>query len=315
MQDEVIMFYEIGNEVKLVSFEEMDENAITAGYVSAEELQRVGEKLGFSQATIDACQSANKNFRSEVEVHSDYTFTELRIVNPNDAFEREDCVALYMKKNLFLVVDVEDFDSSTRNKFMTAVERCTAGGIEKLVCSFIDALIANDFRYIEETEREITELEEVVLKDKVESSFNLDLLQLKKELLSMRIYYEQLLDITESMTSNDNEIFDEDKMIYVSNVSNKIIRFREDIDSLSSSVNHLQDAYSSSMDLKLNNTMKYFTAITSIFFPLTLIVGWYGMNFRAMPEFEWRYGYIYVILLSLTVVTVLALIGKKKKWF
>ena len=61
--------------------------------------------------------------------------------------------------------------------------------------------------------------------------------------------------------------------------------------------------------------MKYFTAITSIFFPLTLIVGWYGMNFKYMPEFEWRYGYIFVILLSVAVVAVLTIIGKKKKWF
>jgi magnesium transporter len=61
--------------------------------------------------------------------------------------------------------------------------------------------------------------------------------------------------------------------------------------------------------------MKLFTAITSIFFPLTLIVGWYGMNFRYMPEFEWKYGYIFVIALSVSVVTVLTALGKKRKWF
>ena len=61
--------------------------------------------------------------------------------------------------------------------------------------------------------------------------------------------------------------------------------------------------------------MKRFTVITSIFFPLTLIVGWYGMNFRAMPEFAWKYGYVYVIALSVIVVSVLIFISKKKKWF
>ena len=112
-----------------------------------------------------------------------------------------------------------------------------------------------------------------------------------------------------------SEIFDDEKLIYIMNISNKISRLKEDIDSLRSSINHLQDAYSSSLDIKLNNVMKRFTVITSIFFPLTLIVGWYGMNFKFMPEFAWKYGYIFVISLSVIVVTVLMLIGKKKKWF
>lgn len=55
--------------------------------------------------------------------------------------------------------------------------------------------------------------------------------------------------------------------------------------------------------------------VTTIFFPLTIIVGWYGMNFRYMPELSWRYGYLYVGLLSVLVIIILIIIGKKKKWF
>ena len=58
--------------------------------------------------------------------------------------------------------------------------------------------------------------------------------------------------------------------------------------------------------------MKVFTVITSIFFPLTLIVGWYGMNFTSMPEFAWKYGYVYVIVLSVAVVAALLIVGKRK---
>lgn len=89
---------------------------------------------------------------------------------------------------------------------------------------------------------------------------------------------------------------------------------RENIDSLSRAVVHLQDAYQSFLDLKLNNTMKRFTVITTIFFPLTLIVGWYGMNFDAMPEFKWKYGYLFVIAFSISVVALLSIIVKQKKW-
>ena len=311
------MFYQINEEPKRIGVNEIDENFITAGYVTVSQLEEIAGALGFSQSTVDACKIANKNFRSGVEVYDEYTFTELRIINPDDKSGREDCVAIYIKKNLIIVVDVEDYDASTKTKFTSAVNRYSykTATLEKIIYAFIDSLIANDFRFIEDKGMEVTELEEDILKEKTHENFNLDLLHLKKELLTMHNYYEQLLDITDAIEENENSIFASEDLRYISNLSLKITRLREDTDSLSSSVTHLQDAYSSSLDLKLNKTMKLFTVITSIFFPLTVIVGWYGMNFKAMPEFEWKYGYIYVIILSVIVVAILSIIGKKKKWF
>jgi magnesium transporter len=200
---------------------------------------------------------------------------------------------------------------------MSAVKKFPASTLtlEKILAAFLDALTANDTRFLEERGNEIAELEGDVLKDNTDNDFSLDLLALKKDMLVMHNYYEQLIDITEALEENENSIFDSEDLMYISNIANKIVRLREDVDSLSSTINHLQDAYSSSLDLKLNHTMKVFTVLTSIFFPLTIITGWYGMNFHFMPELAWKYGYIYVIALSVIVVAVLMLIGKKKKWY
>ncbi len=311
------MLYQINKKLKKISLDEIDENYITAGYVNTSQLEEISETLGFLPSTVDACKIANKNFRSGVEIYDEYTFTELRIINPNDKNGREDCVALYIKKNMIIVVDVEDYDESTKSKFMAAVERYPyqTATLEKVIYAFIDLLISNDFKYIEDLGNTITELEEDIIKEKTEDDFNLDMLNLKKQLLTMHNYYEQLLDITDAIEENENDIFDSEDLRYISNLGLKITRLREDADSLSSSVTHLQDAYSSSLDLKLNNTMKLFTVLTSIFFPLTLIVGWYGMNFQSMPEFAWKYGYLYVIILSGLVVAALLILGKRKKWF
>ncbi len=77
-------------------------------------------------------------------------------------------------------------------------------------------------------------------------------------------------------------------MIYITNLKNKLTRLSDDMKSLSGSADHIQDAYATYLDQKMNSTMKVFTVLTSIFFPLTIIVGWYGMNFSNMPELSWQ---------------------------
>lgn len=311
------MFYQINETLKEISAGEIDLNYITAAYLSCAELEQVAGQLGLAESTVDACREANMRFRSGVEVYDDYTFTELRIINPHHPEGKDDCVALYIKKKLIIVVDVMDYDGSTKEKFFAAVNRYSFSNVtlEKVLYAFFDYLILDDFKYIEDTGNDITELEEEVLRDNVGDDFSLDMLKLKKQLLRMHNYYEQLLDITDAVEDNENELFDDDSLRYIANMTQKITRLREDTDTLSSSVSHLQDAYSSFLDLKLNKIMKLFTVITSIFFPLTVIVGWYGMNFQSMPEFAWKYGYVYVIALSIIVVVVLTILGKKRKWF
>ena len=309
------MFYVFSPEVREVP--KLRAGALTAGYVHSGELQQIYRQLGFADSTAEACQNANTYFRSGVEVYDDYTFTELRIVDRKNPEAEDDCVALYIKKDLFLVVDVLDEDRSTEQKFQATLRRFPAQSmtLEKLVFAFLETLVAGDIAVLESTGSQIADLEETVLRGAAEKDFNLTLLALKNRLMIAHNYYEQLLDITEAVEENENELFDSESLRYISNLSNKVQRLREDVDSLSSAVVHLQDAYSAQLDIRLNQTMKFFTVITSIFFPLTIIVGWYGMNFQSMPEFYWRFGYLYVILLSIVVVLVLVLVGKKKKWF
>lgn len=290
---------------------------LTVGYLSYDELAEVSAALGFAASNVEACRSANRYFRSGVEVYDEYTFTELRIVDPVHPEVNDDCVALFIKKNLFLVIDVLDEDRSTEQRFQQSLRRFPPRNVnlEKIIYSFLDALVSGDIIMLESTGAEVSELEAQVLKDEADEDFSTTLLELKNRLLSAHNYYEQLLDITEAVEENENDIFDSDSLMYISNIGQKIVRLREDVDALSNMVVHLQDAYSSYLDMKLNRTMKIFTVITSIFFPLTIIVGWYGMNFQSMPEFAWRYGYLYVILLSVIVVLGFVLIGRRKRWF
>ena len=60
--------------------------------------------------------------------------------------------------------------------------------------------------------------------------------------------------------------------------------------------------------------MALLTVITSIFMPLTLIAGWYGMNFKYMPELEYKWAYPLVIAISVLIVVFSLIFFKKKKW-
>ena len=76
----------------------------------------------------------------------------------------------------------------------------------------------------------------------------------------------------------------------------------------------IRDLYQSQLDKKQNRIMTLLTVITSIFMPLTLIAGWYGMNFKYMPELEYKAAYPVIIVISIAIVAVCLIIFKKKKW-
>ena len=310
------MFYQFTADGRTaVEPENISADVFTAGYVDVAGLAALYERFGFAESTVDSCRNASAFFRTGVEVYKDYTFTELRILNSHE--ESDDYIALYLKKNLLLVVDIDDADGSTREKLFAAMDRYPAEqlGAAKLLCAFVDALLAGDHKVLEALENDLSEQEEALLEKDPGSDFNSTLLGSKKLLSQRHAYYAQLLDIADAVGENDNDIFSESGLLYVSNLEKRISRLYDDTANLKNTVEHLQDAYSAYLDIRMNQTMKIFTVLTSIFFPLTIIVGWYGMNFQYMPEFAWKYGYVYVIALSIVTVLILIWVGKRKKWF
>lgn len=309
------MFYQFEDEITTIELEAINSHYIAAGYVTLNEFESIYDSFGFSRFAFDFCRN-NTGFGSAVEIYDDYSFAVLNIKSAENVNKNSASFAIFIKKNVLIIVDMADNDCSVRDGFLNSLGRysCINITLEKLLVGFLDNLIKKDRNAIKESELEITKLEELVLKNKATDKFNFLLLNLKKEFLLLRNSYEQLIDIVGSFEDNDNEIFEDDDLRYLSNFKDKVKRLREDMDMLRSSVSHLQDAYSSYLDLKTNHIMGIFTAVTAIFFPLTLIVGWYGMNFENMPELSWRFGYLFVIVVSIIVVSVLTIIMKKRKW-
>ena len=180
---------------------------------------------------------------------------------------------------------------------------------------FFNALTANDVYELEKTEDRITDLEDGLITEKKSNSESSTLIiSLRRELLKMKRYYEQLALITEDLTENVNKALSDE-------LQKRFVSLDKRMDYLLNSVMHLREyitqvreAYQAQVDIEQNQIMKVFTVITSIFLPLTLIVGWYGMNLQ-MPEFQWSFGYPFVIILSVAVVIACCVIFKIKRWF
>jgi magnesium transporter len=79
-------------------------------------------------------------------------------------------------------------------------------------------------------------------------------------------------------------------------------------------VSEMVEIWLSSVSNKLNEVMKVLTVVTTVFIPLNLIAGVYGMNFKHMPELEWRWGYPAALLLMAAVATALLLVFRRKRW-
>lgn len=284
-------------------------------YVDKADLPEIAKKYGFDESTVLSCQSKGHKYRSVVEAYDKYTFGILHVIG--NLKDEDDWIGLYIRKDLFLVVDLYDKDGSTKNIFDETVAKFNGKDTNtaKFILSFFEKLTIEDVRIIEEIGAKMTALETDLLSKEVDKDFNIIALNTKKYIQRIHYYYEHILDIIEVVYENDNEIIEDEDLIHINNLIHRIERLNEDAISINSSLEHLQDAYFSYLDVKMNNTMKILTVLTTIFFPLTIIVGWYGMNFQSMPEFAWKYGYVYVIALSLVVSIVLIIIGKKGKWF
>lgn len=311
------MFYQFSDELKTIDYDKVNPKHVCAGYVTLKEFEQIYQYFGFSESTVRQCEEENRYFRSSIEVYDDYSFGTLRITDAADVKSHEDCIAFYVKKNLFLIVDVDDCDNSTKNKFAEAIRRFSVQSItlEKLIYAFLESLITGDNKVLEDLEYEINLLEEFVLSDRSGKDFNMELLHKKQDLVILRNYYEQLIDIGDELSENENELFFEEDLRYFKIFTDKAVRLRENVDMLRDTLVHLRDAYQSYLDLKMNQTMKVFTVVSAIFLPLTVIVGWYGMNFKSMPEYSWKYGYVFVITLSVVIALILTFLFKKKKWF
>lgn len=185
--------------------------------------------------------------------------------------------------------------------------------VGRLVCAFFEYILDDDLASLDRIEEQIGDLEDDVLTDK-QGNITKSIIDRRKHLMVIMRYYEQLLNILESLSMNEKRLFSKSSVRFLNIIYGKTQRLYDKTKSLREYVSEIREAYQAEVDLRMNNIMKILTIITMIFMPLTLIVGWYGMNLK-MPEYAAPFAYPVVIVISLMIVILSIAFFKKQKWF
>ena len=186
---------------------------------------------------------------------------------------------------------------------------------KQLLLRIMEHMIEEDTLYFSHMEAELDKLEEEISgKEGSNHNFFTSMTKHRQKLSEFHIYYEQLTDIAELFSTCDFYQSEQDTQGW-DRFMHRVERLQNHVHLLRENVLQIRELYQSMQDARQNKIMGIITIVTSFFLPLTLITGWYGMNFVYMPELQWRYGYFVVIIISLVIVIAEIIYFKKKKFF
>lgn len=208
-------------------------------------------------------------------------------------------------------IDPDDSVSRIVNRIMET-KKWRMPSLERFIYDFLEQIIHEDTRILESYEKRLDTIDNDIDSGK---EADLDVLNdIRGDLRDLRTHYSQLMDLSQEFEENENSFFKTDLLRFFRLFSSRVSRLHGMVNSLLDYTSQIRDTYQSRLDVKQNRIMTVLTIVTTIFMPLTLIVGWYGMNFRYMPELESVWGYPVVIIVSILIVIFSLIFFKRKKW-
>jgi len=206
-------------------------------------------------------------------------------------------------------------DSGIVNKIINEIiknKKWKMPSLERFIFDFLEQIVKNDLLIMNKFDQELDSLEFEIIEHKMIENTKLNHINtIRSHIRDLRNNYEQLLDFCQVMEENENKFFKEENLRYFKLFYNKIERLKDVSSSIQEYTYQIRDLYKSQIDIKQNRIMTILTIVTTIFTPLTLITGWYGMNFKYMPELNSQYSYPILISISILIVIIEFIFFKK----
>ncbi len=287
------------------------------GLHDVQAIAQIGSIFGIDALVLE--DIVNTNQRPKMEDFQDYIFIVFKMIYPS--VEKDEViseqVSLILGANYVISFQEEagrDVFEVVRQRIRDGKGRIRKAKGDYLVYSLMDAVVDHYFLVLEKLGDKIEEIEEILLVDP-KTSVPRQIHQLKRDMIYLRKQVWPLRELLFELAHCESALIQAESEPYFRDLYDHAVQVIDTVESFRDILSGLQDIYLSFVSTRLNEVMKILTIFSTIFIPLTFLVGVYGMNFKVMPELGWPWAYFalwgFMIALSVGMVVYF----KKKKWF
>ena len=259
-----------------------------------EELDFLKENFAIHHLTIE--DIVNQNQRPKIEPFENYVYLAIHPLRREAKWEIEPSeLDLLLGRGWIVSVHYGPLPGLIDNSQLhERIPAALARGADFLLYTLVDLVVDSYFPIMDNVEDEIDSLEDRLLLRAHPGDMN-RLLSLKRSIVHIRRAVTPQREVLNQLTRHDFPFVRPENLVYFRDVYDHLIRIAEELDSLRDILSSVLEIHLASTSNQLNATMKRLTAYGTIFIAITAIAGIYGMNFKFMPELEWRYGYFVVL--------------------
>ncbi len=279
-------------------------------------MERIGECFGLHKLVTEDLMSVVQ--RPKVEDFGDYLFIVLKMLAYDEKGKKvvPEQVSLILGENYLLSFQEGlegDVFSLIRERLRSGRGRIRKQGVDYLAYSLLDALVDGYFLVLEKLGAQIDTLEDELMARPGRITVE-KLYRLKRELLFVHKAVWPLREVIARLQRRESLLIREVTTPYIRDVYDHLVQVIDSVEIYREILTEMLETHLSSVSNRLNEIMKVLTLIATIFMPLTFLAGVYGMNFKHMPELEWKYGYGMAWSLMLVVGAGMFMFFRRKKW-
>ncbi len=258
----------------------------------------------------------NTEHRPKVEEFDDCIFISLKMIGigtNNDIVTEQ--LSMVLGSNWLLSFQEQEGDvfEQIRERLRENKGLLRQKGTDYLLYRLLDTVVDNYYYVMEHISDRAELLEDGVLQN-ANKKILPQIQELKRELMDLKRAINPMREIVTTLQKEENELINESTQRYLRDVYEHIIQINDMLEANRELAGNIMDLYLSNINNRMNEVMKVLTIISTIFIPLSFMVGLYGMNFDNMPELHWRYGYFGVWGVALLTVAGMLYYFKKKRW-
>jgi magnesium transporter len=280
---------------------------------SEETLERVQQEFGLHDLAIEDAHSAHQ--RPKIELYGDSIFVVLRTAQVNQQHIDFGETHFFVGDNYIVTVRHKSSVSYANVRSMCEHSpHLLSKGQGFALYAVMDFIVDQYFPVVHELEMELEAIEDNIFKDKPSRETTQQIYQLKRDLLEVKRAVSPLVEVCNRLTRFEIKCISEETRPYFRDVYDHVVRINEMVENTRELLNTALEANFSLISISQNDVSKKFAGWAAIIAVPTMVAGFYGMNFRFMPEIEWEYGFYAVILLTVAACVLLYYFFKRSGW-